>query len=135
MTKQKKQKPIQIDAHLKYKCPNDSCGFTHWLTLNECKTKNFKVVCDCGVVFKPKLIFDLKVVYVKSKPQNQLKEETKKHIIPEMVECCSKLLINYGFSKNEALSLIDKAYSKNPTDSPSTLMKYILENLGEIENA
>lgn len=131
MTKIKTQKPIQIDAHLKYRCPDDNCGFTHWLTLKECQTKNFKVVCDCGFVFKPKLINQVKIVYTKQKK----KKNEKSEIIPEMVVCCSKLLIEYGFSEEESIELIHKAYSQNPTNSPSTLMKNILQNLGENYNA
>lgn len=133
MTKIKKQKPIQIDAYFKYKCPDDNCGVTHWLTLKECQTKNFKVVCDCGIVFKPKLIDKLKIVYVKNKKINTPEQITD--IIPEIIDVCSKLLIGYGFSEKESVDLIKKAYSENPTNSPSALIKHILQNLGEHNNA
>lgn len=127
----KKQKPIAIDAYFKYKCPDDNCGLTHWLTLKECQTKNFKVVCDCGIVFKPKLIDNLKINYSK----NKKKQKENTDIIPEMVDCCSKLLIGYGFSESESIELINKAYSENPTNSPSVLIKHILQNLGDNTNA
>jgi hypothetical protein len=134
MTIVKKQKPIAIDAYFKYKCPDDNCGLTHWLNLKECQTKNFKVVCDCGVVFKPKLVDKLKVVYVKNKQKKKEDNQTTE-IIPEMIDCCSKLLIGYGFSESESIDLINKAYSENPTNSPSALIKHILQNLGDNTNA
>ena len=62
-TKKKTERPIEIDAHLKYKCPNDSCGYFHWLSLQEAQTKNFKIVCDCGNVFKPKRIKTLEIIF------------------------------------------------------------------------
>ena len=59
----KNQKPISLDVHLKYRCPNNNCGYEHWLSLLETQTKNFKIVCDCGTVFKPKKIKTLKIIY------------------------------------------------------------------------
>jgi len=55
MNKIKKlQKPIDKDIHLKYRCKK--CGLDHWLSLREASTKNFKVVCNCGRVFKVKQV-------------------------------------------------------------------------------
>lgn len=70
-TKTKKlQKPIDADIHLKYRCKK--CGMDHWLSFKEASTKDFKVVCGCGVVFKVKRLSGFKFKY-------------KKYIVPKVV--------------------------------------------------
>lgn len=67
-TKTKKlQKPIESDIHLKYRCRK--CGLDHWLSYREASTKNFKVVCSCGSVFKVKRLVDFKLKYESSMPE------------------------------------------------------------------
>lgn len=141
MTKKKlkSQKPIETDVHLKYRCPKSNCGFDHWLSLKECKTKGFKVVCDCGCVFKPKRISKIKIVYVdiQSVPKTKKPPEPEKVIekpkIPvDFKNNCVNLLISYGFTKDESTSLCEKAFEKNPVTSSGLLIKYILQNLEEL---
>jgi hypothetical protein len=141
MTKKKlkNQKPIEIDAHFKYRCPKSSCGFDHWLSLKECKTKGFKVVCDCGYVFKPKRISKIKIVYVDiqpvattEKPPESDKVIEKPKIPVDFKNSCVKLLVSYGFTKDESVSLCEKAFEKNPVNSSGLLIKYILQNLEEL---
>jgi hypothetical protein len=58
------QKPIDIDAHFKYKCPNKDCCNEHWLSLKEVSIANFKVVCEyCGIVFIPYRVVNICVRY------------------------------------------------------------------------
>lgn len=72
-TKTKKlQKPIESDIHLKYRC--NKCGLDHWLSYREASTKNFKVVCSCGSVFKVKRLLGFKLRYESSIPQSKQKE-------------------------------------------------------------
>lgn len=73
----KNQKPISLDVHLKYRCPNHNCGYEHWLSLLETQTQNFKIVCECGSVFKPKRINKIKVIYKDNKKKIH---ETKKPV-------------------------------------------------------
>lgn len=135
----KNQKPIEIDAHFKYRCPQSSCGFDHWLSLKQCQTKGFKVVCDCGYVFKPKRISKIKIVYadIQLIPKTEKPPETEKTIekpkIPvDFKNSCVKLLVSYGFTKDESVSLCEKAFEKNPVTSSGLLIKYILQNLEEL---
>lgn len=154
MTKQKIiQKPIDIDAHLKYRCPK--CGYDYWISLREAKTKNFKIVCDCKTVFEPKMIKKIKISYgsiKKNLPKKKkiVTESLKKSTdpIPVVVETprekpkiddilknkCVKLLVTYGFTKSEATDLIIKAYEKNTTDDPVLLVKQALSFIGESKN-
>lgn len=60
-TKIKNLKPIEIDLHLKYQCPQ--CNTYHWLSQSEAKTENFKIVCDCSSVLMPKKISRIKIKY------------------------------------------------------------------------
>jgi|694.fasta_scaffold139653_5 hypothetical protein len=134
--KKKNQKPIEIDAHFKYRCPKSNCGFDHWLSLKECQTKDFKIVCDCGFVFKPKKISKIKIVYSDIKLADNKEQPAKiieKPKIPvDFKNDCGKLLISYGFTKEEAISLCEKAFEKNPVNSSGLLIKYILQNLEQL---
>lgn len=132
--KKKNLKPIDVDAHFKYRCPLGSCGYDHWLSLKQVSTKNYKVVCDCGTVFKPKLINKLKIQFYK-----ELIEETQKDsatatlkIPVDLQSKSSKILERYGFTQSECLLLTEKAFSKIQTDDVGLFVKYIIQNLGEL---
>lgn len=130
----KNQKPIEYDIHLKYRCPNSNCEQIHWLSLLEAKTKNFKVVCDCGCVFKPKQIDNIKLLYTKA--SNKIKEKkTDNHTIDKhLLLKTTQILIGYGFTQQEANDLIVKTYNKSPTTDCGTLVKNCLIFLGENSN-
>jgi hypothetical protein len=129
--KRKNQKPISLDVHLKYRCPNSDCGYEHWLSLLETQTKNFKVVCDCGTVFKPKKIKTLKIIYEKKiqketkeiKDPNQPNEDSLNKAIP--------CLVDLGFTKQESIDALTSAYIKQPTKDISIWIK---NTLLEIKN-
>lgn len=124
--KRKNQKPISLDVHLKYRCSNSDCGYEHWLSLLETQTKNFKVVCECGTVFKPKKIKTLKIIYEKRiqketqeiKDSNQPNEDSLNKAIP--------CLVDLGFTKQEAIDALTSAYIKQPTKDISIWIKNTL---------
>lgn len=147
-TKTKIQKPVELDAHLRYICKNPNCGYTHWLSLKEAQTKNFKVVCDCGTVFKPKQVLKLKILYKKdtlvdkaepSKPDEGARScFVNLSAIPQQAELnldilnkCVKILVGYGFTKTESEQLIRNSYRNNPTDDWTVLIKNTLASFGE----
>ncbi len=131
--KKKHQKPIETDAHFRYRCSNKNCESDHWLSLKQVQTKNFKVVCHCGLVFKPKQISRIKIVYANTKPKTETKEnkQTVNTIPVDLQNKCVTLLCNYGFTSDEAINMSQKAFAKNPTQDAGLLIKYILQNLGE----
>ena len=145
-TKKKNQKPIDIEANLKYRCPKPSCGFDHWLSLKESQAKGFKIVCDCGFVFKPKQISKLKIVY-KENTKPIVKEDNSPIIkstqpvpiveVPKISvdfqQNCAKVLIGYGFTQSESMLLCEKAFEKNPINHIGSLVKYILQNLEQLD--
>ena len=122
----KNQKPISLDVHLKYRCPNNECGQEHWLSLLESQTSNFKIVCNCKTVFTPKRIDSIKVLYKKHYSKNKQLNAKISSIDPELVKKVIPSIINLGFTKQEALSMIDRAYTKQPTDDISILIKNTL---------
>jgi hypothetical protein len=63
------QRPIDYDIHLKYRCK--SCDQDHWLSYLEASTNNFKVVCDCGTVFKLKRVVGFTLKYQKTTIKNK----------------------------------------------------------------
>jgi hypothetical protein len=128
-TKKKNQKPIKVDAHFKYRCPDSSCGYDHWLSLKQTQTKNFKVVCDCGNIFKPQQIAKIKIIFNKE-PKVPVKKNNNTPSV-DLQNKCVTLLCNYGFTNDEALGMLQKAFDKNPTEDAGSLIKYILQNLGE----
>jgi hypothetical protein len=154
MTKKKNLKPIELDVNFKYRCPNTECGYFHWISLNEAKTKNFKIVCDCETIFKPKQISNVQITYVEVKINNEnnsIEESTAKIaqadtdtddvidivevvVIPETTKNKSiKLLIDYGFTESESKLFVEKAYGKLRDNNPVSLVKYIMQNLEEFD--
>lgn len=137
------QKPIDIDAHFKYRCPK--CSSEHWLSLNEAKTNRFKIVCHCGKVFGPKRIKKLKILYLdivgsettsnKEKQKKQTQESTtikkqQKEINSDLLDKCTKLLVLYGFTKSEAQDILKKAYDQEPIEDSGLLIKCALKLIG-----
>lgn len=128
MKTKKNLKPISIDLHLKYRCPNKECYIIHWLSLDEVKTKRFKVVCDCGLIFEPKNILKIKIAYDDSN------KKLKQNITIAIVEDCVRILSDYGFMEHESKSLVQKAYSKIEYTDNVSLVRYILHNLESLKS-
>jgi DNA-directed RNA polymerase subunit RPC12/RpoP len=131
-TKKKLQKPIDQDIHLKYRC--QKCSQEHWLSYKEASTIQFKIVCDCGEVFRVKRVigFELKFKNQKSKQNkptadNAVKEPEKTPI--DLLEKSVILLVGYGFTKKESIDLINASYTKNPVNDFALLVKQTLENI------
>lgn len=130
---QKLQKPIEHDIHLKYICRK--CGTPHWLSFKEASTKNFKIVCDCGLVFGVKRVLDFKLKFL-NKPKSQPTQKTiekvfsQDHTIPiDLLNKTIGVLVQYGFTDNEAKQLIIKSYSLCPNNEITSLVKQVLESL------
>lgn len=126
----KSQKPISLDVHLKYRCPNSNCGYEHWLSLLEAQTINFKIVCDCGTVFKPKRVKNIKILYENKKaqkPEQQQQQQKESEKIPDdLIDKSVPSLIDFGFTKEESIELLNKAYTKHPTNDISLLIRNAL---------
>ena len=127
----KKQKPIELDAFLRYVCSNKDCNTSHWLSLKETQTKNFIVVCTCGRTFKPKRIKKLKIVYDNTQAQEQPKADSSEKVPVDIIDKCAKILIGYVFTEIESVELLKYSYKKNPTNNCATLIKQVLESIGE----
>lgn len=133
----KYQKPLDCDAHFKYKCPDPNCGFDHWLSLKESQTKNFKIVCDCGLVFRVKRIKKIKILYSEVKEDlsknNPIKQsETIQQNLPsDLLQKGCETLIKYGFTKNESKELLIKAFQEQQTFDIVELIKLALIKVGE----
>ena len=130
----KNQKPIDLEANIKYLCPNKKCRYEHWISLNEARTLGFKIVCDCSTVFCPKRIKRISIIYKKQK-QKQIKEQIKEqvinteYIIPgQLLQKSIQVMQNFGFKKTEAETLLCDFYKKNPIDDYKQLVKKILAN-------
>lgn len=138
MIKTQNQKPIEHDIHLKYSC--NKCGQPHWLSFLEASTKNFKIVCDCGKVFKVKRVKDFKLTYYK-KSKNQSIDSTNKETVTEKIDTPTqeipidllresvKILVGYGYEKEEAVDILSKSYHKKPTNNVVFLVKQTLESV------
>ncbi len=142
-TKKRSLKPISLDAHFKYECPNTECTIQHWLSLKETQTKNFKVVCDCGTVFQPKRISKIKILYSKPKTKKEIPVDTEivnkkpesedREVVKipiDLLDRSAKILSTYGFTDKEARELLVDAYDKIKTEDIGNLVKYTLETFG-----
>lgn len=127
-------KPISLDAQFKYKCKNSDCESEHWLFLNQVQVKGFKLVCDCGNIYKIRQIENVKIQYSKKikkteKEPNDLSELVTK-VQPEYLKKAYKMLENYGFSNKEAIDLVNKVYDLTNQDNPLLLVKDALKIFG-----
>ena len=128
-TKMKRnQKPIEINAYFKYGCSKKSCSYQHWISLAEAKTKNFKIVCDCGSIIKPKRINNIKISYV----DNNAKKSNSSPLDDSVVREYAEVLCDYGFTPDESKKLINIAYSKLPNGSKREIIKLALTSTGEL---
>lgn len=126
----KNLKPIELNLHLKYRCPE--CDVEHWLSLDEAKTKEYVIVCYCKIKLKVKPIKSIRIVYSKSGSSKPKPQKESQAIPVALLESCVKILIDYGYSEKEAKSLIEESYAKNPTDNALVIIKNILTTIGGI---
>jgi hypothetical protein len=130
----KSLKPISLDAQFKYKCTNSDCESEHWLFLNQVQVKGFKLVCDCGNVYRIRQIENLKIQYSRKIKKTQKESNVSTEIVvevqPEHLKKAYKTLENYGFSNKEAVEMINKVYSTNKCDNPLLLVKDALKIFG-----
>lgn len=135
-TKLKNQKPIEVDASFKYKCPSESCGNEHWLFLRQAKVKNFKIVCECGTIFKPKQIKNIEVVYsIKESLEKRVDEPVFSDTIdepPEYVSRAINIMVSLGYSKKDAQIHIIQVYKKDKIEDPGLLVKKAVSQIGGI---
>jgi hypothetical protein len=118
------QKPTELDVSLKYCCPQ--CKLDHWLFLREAQTKNYKVVCECGAVFKPKRISKLRILYNKHRSKSQAQE------LPfDIIDKCVKILVDYGFDAKESKANLEKAYRQTNLSDIASLVKTAIKLFGE----
>lgn len=123
-------RPIQLDINLKYQCPNTNCDNYHWLSIKEVRVKNFKVVCDCGTIFNPKQIDKLKLSYSKFSKTKTLNSDSPELPI-DLRDKCVTILVDYGFTRKEAIDLITKTFKLNNSTDVGFLIKQTLLSLGE----
>jgi Holliday junction resolvasome RuvABC DNA-binding subunit len=136
MNKNKILKPIEIQASLRYRCPNEDCGYDHWLFLKEVQTKNFKVVCECGTVFKTKRIKILQTIYDKKQKIKKQMDEIKSVDTMDgssIVSRAINIMINLGYTRKESSKYIKEEYLKSDTNDVSFLVKKAISKIGGIE--
>lgn len=142
-TKNKNLKPIEVDGHFKYVCPN--CGINHWASFKEASTKRFVIVCDCEQILSLKRLSRIDIVYVKKKKiqkkeepvlikekaETVVKEVVKSVRIPDQtLDKATKMLVALGFTKDEAENMLREAYSVNPTENIALLVKNSVAKIG-----
>lgn len=125
INKIKNLRPTEIDGSFKYSCPN--CSSDYWATLKQVRCKEFVIVCDCETILKPKPVELIRIVYKKKKQKN-VSEDV---LDSEILDRCCKSLMSYGFDKEEAVKLIQKAYKDTKNTDCATLVKMSLSNFGE----
>lgn len=142
----KRVSPIDHDIHFKYVCTNHHCLGIHWLSLKECQTKNYKIVCDCGAIFSPKQIKDITVNFVEKEKRDintshnpdlefqNLDDPPPKAFVTSrenyLLEAMATL-VSFGFSKTEAESMIKSEYEQTGETNPAKLVKNSLDLFGE----
>lgn len=130
----KNQKPIDLDLHLKYECSN--CNAIHWLSLKETQTKNYKILCDCNCIIKPKTVDKVKLTYINTKKvvKQQHSVVLEEEIPVDLLKKCVTMLTGYGFEKDESENLTKEYHKANPNLNCVDLIKHILKSFGSDSN-
>lgn len=126
----KNQKPIDVEVNIKYICPNNKCGYDHWISLKEAQTKNFKIVCDCSTVFSPKPIQKISIKYKKRTQKTSVSNDqpvvVEHNIPPNLLEKSSRVMQTFGFREKEANQLLTEFYRTNPISDYKQLVQSTL---------
>ena len=137
MKKIKTQKPISHDISFEYKC--HKCSMTHWVFLREVKVKNFKIICQCGKIIRPKRIKDIEIVYRQRKTNSQQKTQTPCDTLAcppvprlpvDILEQCVKILESYGYSKAISKDMILKSFNQTLDKDIKKLISHSLKTFG-----
>ena len=127
----KSPKPTEYDIHIKYRCPQ--CQQDHWLSYQQASTKGFKTVCFCEHVFQVKRPTGFSLKYEIATPAPPTPPKDKPVLISELsIDILNKaigLLVGYGFTKEEANTLLTNSYISNPVNDYSILVKQTLESI------
>ena len=131
--KMKTIKPVDIDLHIKYLCPN--CGAICWLSLRESKTIGYISVCDiCHDTFKVKTIDKITINYRDNKRsiEKQVEQNKKTNIIFDLNARLKSIssLVGYGFTQKEASELVDDTFDIFKTNDIGILVKESLKLFG-----
>lgn len=126
-------KPIEIDVSFKYICPN--CGHNFWLFLREVQIKNFKIVCECGTISKPKRIKKIEIVYSDkesvTRPVDKIECSGTIAEYPEYVSRAIKMMQSLGYSEADAQKNVLLVYNRDKIENPGILVKKAINNIGE----
>lgn len=122
----------EIDLHLQYKCPE--CGNLHWLSIQENKTKNFIIKCDCGTQIRVKKIDRICFEYETSpaKPQKPKKSFDNLHenIPTDLHRKCVQTLSTYGYIPSEVNIFIEQAFRNTISFDIKTLVTETIKLIG-----
>lgn len=128
---QKNQKPIEIDASFKYRCPTQNCGFEHWLSWQQTKVKNFKVLCDgCGMIFQPIKIKHIKISYKSQNLKNNIDTDNTMGVV---LSKSFRILKSLGYNGKKAKNILKTIFTKNNNVDTDSLVKLAILEL-ELKN-
>jgi hypothetical protein len=119
-TKEKKKtnktlvlKPASKDIYYEYICTK--CGCNHWVSHKEVSNRNFRIICDCEIVIKPKRIIDIEIIYAKKNRQkkvNRLDKDVSRNVVEESFEPLELLELDDLELEapiiNESMEVVDK---------------------------
>jgi hypothetical protein len=137
MKKIKTQKPVSHDISFEYKC--HKCSMTHWVFLREVRVKNFKIICQCGKIIRPKRIKEIQILYYQGKRNSQNKTQTPCENTPfppvpklpiDILEQCVKILESYGYSKSISKDMILKSFNQTLNKDIKKLISHSLKTFG-----
>jgi len=123
-----KIKPITADINFQYSCPH--CDNTFWLSFAETRTEGYIAVCDlCQKPSSPVLIKNVKVIFDTDKSSNENQEQAKETKMPkDIFDTCVNSLMQYGYTKTEAQSLVSSVDDPFVWHDPVQIIKQCLSN-------
>ena len=112
---------------------------THWVFLREVRVKNFKIICGCGKIIRPKRIKDIEILYYQKKTNSQQKTQTPCETIScppvprlpvDILDQCVKILESYGYSKAVSKDMILKSFNQTLDKDIKKLIAHSLKTFG-----
>lgn len=126
-----KIRPIEVDAHLKYSCPE--CSSFHWVSVKAARVPNYIMVCEtCGSASFVETIRELNIVYRKEPTESSGSE--KETIPKKLLSICLKSMKAYGYDADKSISAIEIAYKETGSSDPLVIVKNATKQFIGAEN-
>lgn len=125
-----KIKPIEIDAHFKYSCPQ--CSSFHWISFKAARVPGYMIVCDaCGEPSLVETIQNLDIAYAKEPVLAKARDSS---VPDKLMKVCLKSMKDYGFEEVDSIRAINLAFKETGSLDSLVIIKNATKHFIGAEN-